>query len=112
MLQDSSRDDVTILGDVHNVKSQQTLDILSETTLAVCFATTWSAGNARDGSTSLDRRRLPKLSAALSHVGKGARIIVIDGRLDEDDGFDWQGDLRVDCPDTAPYSTASLYVRR
>lgn len=100
------------LGDVHDVKSQSISTILSETTLAVCFATTWSAGNAQDGSTSLNNRRLPKLSMALSQqLGKGARIIVIDGRLNENDGFDWQGDLRVDCPDTAPYSTASLYVK-
>ena len=98
------------LGDVHNTQSETISNILSETTLAVCFATTWSQG--RDGSNSLDGRRLSKLSAALSNLNKGTRVVVIDGRLDENDGFSWQGDLRVDCPDTAPYSNASLYVKQ
>jgi len=47
--------------------------VLKETILAVCFATTWSAGNANnDGSddkrrsTSLQGRRLPKLSSSTS----------------------------------------------
>lgn len=82
------------LGDVHDVKTQSISTILSETASAVCFATTWSAGNAQDGSTSLNNRRLPKVSMALSQqFDKGARIIVIDGRLNENDGFDCQGDL-------------------
>lgn len=100
------------LGDVHQSHECETVSsILSETTLAVCFATTWSAGSAQEGSTSLNGRILPKLSKALSHLRKGARIVIIDGRLDENYGFRWQGDLRVMCPDTAPFSIASLYHR-
>ena len=39
--------------------------------------------------------------------------VIVDGRLDaEGDGFDWLGDLRITCPDTAPHSTAALYRRR
>lgn len=100
-------------GDVHQSHESKTVSsILSETTLAVCFATTWSAGGAQEGSTSLNGRKLPKLSKALSQLGKGARIVIIDGRLDENDGFSWQGDLKVNCPDTAPFSIASLYHRQ
>ena len=100
------------LGDVHQSHECETVSsILSETTLAVCFATTWSAGSAQEGSTSLNGRKLPKLSKALSHLRKGSRIVIIDGRLDENYGFRWEGDLRVMCPDTAPFSIASLYHR-
>lgn len=99
------------LGDVHNSESEVILNVLSEITLAVCFATTWSAGNAKEGSTSLNGRKLPKLSKALSKLSKGTRVIIIDGVLEESDGFCWQGDLRVNCPDTAPYSVASLYFK-
>ena len=100
-----------LLGDIHNSESETISNVLAEITLAVCFATTWSAGNAKEGSTSLNGRKLPKLSKALSKLSKGTRVIIIDGALDESDGFCWQGNLRVNCPDTAPYSVASLYLR-
>lgn len=108
-----------LLGDIHQPNSELE-SVLAETTLAVCFATTWSAGNAAsDGggggamTTSLQGRRLPKLSRALSEtLTRGCRVVIIDGKLDESDGFSWMGDLRVQCPDTAPYSVASLYHRQ
>ena len=89
---------------------------LRDTTIAVCFATTWShmnnsQENGSKAKTSLDGRRLPKLSKALTALPPGARVVIVDGRLDEKDGYRWEGDLRVYCPDTAPYSIASLYVR-
>jgi hypothetical protein len=61
-----------LLGDIHQ-PNNELRDILKETTLAVCFATTWSAGNA-SGTTSLKGRKLPKLSKALSHgLSSGCR---------------------------------------
>ncbi len=50
-----------------------------------------------------------RLSAALP---VGARVIVVDGRLLEGDGWRWEGDLRITTLDTAPYSTARLNVHR
>ena len=103
------------LGDVHE-PNEDIRRILAESTIAVCFATTWSAGNAdlEDDKrrTSLQGRRLPRLSKALAALRRGCRVVIIDGRLDESDGFKWEGDLRVTCPDTAPYSIASLYTRQ
>ena len=111
-------------GDVHG-SEPAVLDILGDTTLAVCFATTWSAGNAaidrKDGEEThgahgkprkrndLQGRSLPKLSKALARMPDGARIVVVDGRLNRENGHQWEGDLRIDCPDTAPFSIASLY---
>ncbi len=96
-----------LLGDIHQ-PTNELRDILKETTLAVCFATTWSAGNA--SGTSLKGRKLPKLSKALSNgLCSGCRVVIIDGKLDEEDDFCWKGDLRIQCPDTAPYSVVSLY---
>jgi hypothetical protein len=101
-----------ILGDVHLSNNDEMSALLADTTLAVCFATTWSAGNANsDAKTSLQGRTLSKLSPALALLPTGARVVIIDGKLNRKDGFDWQGDLRVYCPDTAPYSTATLYKR-
>lgn len=98
------------LGDVHAAKSDQSVaSILQDTTLVVCFATTWSAGNAK--GNSLKGRRLEELSKALSMLPKGARIVIVDGRIDRKDGHEWQGDLTVECPDTAPFSIASLYLK-
>ena len=89
---------------------------LQETTLAVCFATTWSALNNQDedssSRTSLGGRELARLSSALMVFPRGARVVIVDGKLRESDGYRWEGDLRVDCPDTAPYSIASLYSRK
>uniref|UniRef100_A0A7S0AX05 Uncharacterized protein n=1 Tax=Minutocellus polymorphus TaxID=265543 RepID=A0A7S0AX05_9STRA len=89
--------------------------VLAATTLAVCFATTWSAGNvgtSTKGCTSLQGRKLPKLSKALAAgLGRDARVVIIDGKLLESDGFSWQGDLKIFCPDTAPYSIARLYTK-
>ena len=77
---------------------------LRDTTLAVCFATTWSRGN--------QGRKLPELSHALGkNLSKDARVVIVDGRLDEQDGLNWVGDLKINCPDTAPYSIASLYEK-
>jgi len=111
-----------LLGDIHQ-PSGELRRVLKETTLAVCFATTWSAGNARNddddaatttASNSLQGRKLPKLSAALSStLSPNCRVVVVDGKLlTNDDGFVWKGDLKVHCPDTAPYSIASLYVKQ
>lgn len=107
-----------VLGDIHKPGSELQR-MLKETTVAVCFATTWSAGNAHNNEnhgngsgakTSLQGRMLPKLSNALSlGLRKGCRVVIIDGKLNDEDGFEWQGDLRVQCPDTAPYSVATLY---
>jgi hypothetical protein len=99
-----------LLGDIHQPDAQLQ-NILKETTIAVCFATTWSAENSV--GTSLQGRKLPKLSKALSRgLTSGCRVVIIDGKLDEEDGFRWMGDLRIQCPDTAPYSVATLYHKR
>jgi len=120
-----------LLGDIHK-PDDELQNVLQETTLAVCFATTWSAGSAhinndvKDNnsnddntrktktiSTSLQGRKLPKLSKALSSkLEPGCRVVLIDGKLNESDGFSWQGDLRIQCPDTAPYSVATLYYKQ
>jgi len=77
--------------------------LLGDSTLALCFATTWSDG--------APRRELPRLSAALrTSMPLGARAIIVDGQLLETDGWYWEGDLRIVTPDTAPYSTARLYT--
>jgi hypothetical protein len=99
-----------LLGDIHHPDCQLQ-NILEETTIAVCFATTWSSGNAK--GKSLQRRKLPKLSKALSRgLSSGCRVVIIDGKLDEQDEFHWMGDLRIQCPDTAPYSVATLYHKK
>eukprot|EP00984_Skeletonema_dohrnii_P021150 scaffold10493_cov72-Skeletonema_dohrnii-CCMP3373.AAC.2 len=99
-----------LLGDIHQ-RDSQLEKILDETTIAVCFATTWSADNSV--GTSLQGRKLPKLSKALSRgLSSGCRVVIIDGKLDEEDGFQWMGDLRIFCPDTAPYSVATLYHKQ
>ena len=115
-----------ILGDIYKIHTDPKIQsIVSETTLAVCFATTWSAGNANIDSntnidslqnlqkrTSLQQRLLPELSSALSFLPKGARAVIIDGKLNPaQDGFTWHGELKIECPDTAPYSIASLYEK-
>ena len=75
---------------------------LAETTLALCFATTWSHE---------PRRTLPELSAVLRDaMPSGARVVMVDARLVEVDGWRWEGDLRITPPDTAPHSTARLYI--
>lgn len=120
ILNDNQSEINFLLGDIHT-PDKQLQGILKETTLAVCFATTWSAGNANNDSndddkrrsTSLQGRRLPKLSKALStSLSAGCRVVVIDGKLSEDDGFIWQGDLKIICPDTAPHSIATLYHKQ
>ncbi len=92
-------------GDIYRCDDDETLTkYLRDTTLAVCFATTWSRGNRG--------RMLPELSKALgSHLPQDAKVVIVDGRLDERDGFNWVGDLKINCPDTAPYSIASLYEK-
>jgi hypothetical protein len=99
-----------LLGDIHQPDSQLQ-NILEETTIAVCFATTWSAENSI--GTSLQGRKLSKLSKALSNgLTSGCRVVIIDGKLDEEDEFLLKGDLRIQCPDTAPYSIATLYHKQ
>lgn len=88
-----------IEGDVYGAVEE----VLRDSTLALCFATTWSDG--------APRRELPRLSVALRKMPKGARAIIVDGRLIEADGWVWEGDMRIVTPDTAPYSTARLYTR-
>lgn len=83
--------------------------VLDSTTLAVCFATTWSRGEPG--------RKLPQLSQALGAEGvaslpQKSRLLIIDGVLEETDGFAYQGQLKLQCPDTAPHSIARLYVRK
>jgi SAM-dependent methyltransferase len=76
---------------------------LADTTLALCFATTWS---------DAPRRTLARLSTRLhATMPAGARVILVDARLIEQDGWRWDGDLRITTPDTAPYSTARLYTK-
>lgn len=120
ILNDNQSEIHFLLGDIHT-PDKHLQHILHETTIAVCFATTWSAGNANNDSndddkrrsTSLQGRRLPKLSTALStSLSSGCRVVVIDGKLSEDDGFIWQGDLKIICPDTAPHSIATLYHKQ
>lgn len=92
-----------LLGNVYE-PSEDLLRLLHRATLVVCFATTWSA--AEKG------RRLPKLSNALRVLPHGSRCVIIDGLLDEiTDGYQYQGELKIHCPDTAPYSIAHSYIR-
>jgi len=101
-------------GNVHNADSDKAVaSILADSTLTVCFATTWSADNATSkDKTSLKGRLLPKLSTALCDMPVGSRIVLVDGRLDPNDGFEWEGDMKIICPDTAPFSVATLYERK
>lgn len=89
--------------DIYNC--DETLEhFLADTTIAVCFATTWSR--------NYEGRKLPELSKSLGkYLKPGARVVMIDGKIDESDNFLWCGDLRIQCPDTAPYSIASLYEK-
>ena len=93
-------------GDVYHCDHDEKLkSMISDTTIAVCFATTWSR--------NYKGRKLPELSSVLGkYLEKGARVVMIDGKLDEEkDHFHWGGDLVIQCPDTAPYSIASLYEK-
>ena len=81
--------------------SEELIEVLQKTTLAVCFATTWSRGSTH--------RRLPELSRALLAMQKGTRIVMIDGVLT--DGWEDCGEFKLHCPDTAPYSIARLFTR-
>ncbi|EJK59588.1 hypothetical protein THAOC_20164 [Thalassiosira oceanica] len=70
------------LGDVHE-PNEDIRRILAEATVAVCFATTWSAGNAdlesNKGRTSLQGRRLPRLSKALVALRRDAASLSLTG---------------------------------
>lgn len=93
-----------LCGDVHG-DDAVIQRALQDTSLAICFATTWSRNEPG--------RRLPRLSSALAaHLQRGSRVVVIDGYLCNDDGYEYEGELRIECPDTAPFSVAHLYVRR
>lgn len=90
-------------GDVYDEHSAAA-GMLRDTTLAVCFATTWSASGRG--------RALPELSSTLYRaLPAGARVVMVDARLSHDQ-FSWEGEMRLQCPDTAPFSTAHLYVPR
>ena len=90
-------------GDVYD-KSSPAAGMLRDTTLAVCFATTWSASGKG--------RVLSELSTTLHrNLPEGARVVMVDARL-SDEQFSWEGEMRLHCPDTAPFSTAHLYVQR
>ena len=97
------------LGNVYE-PDERTRYLFSKTTLAVCFATTWS-------NTGVQGRQLPRLSEALGTKGQcelpaGARLVIIDGVLDhEKDGYDFGGQFELMCPDTAPFSIARLYTK-
>lgn len=81
----------------------------SKVTLAVCFATTWS--------NNIPGKRLDRLSRVLGQGGCselpiGAKLVIIDGVLEPSrDGYVYEGELKLHCPDTAPYSLARLYTR-
>jgi hypothetical protein len=68
-------------------------ETFAKTTLAVCFATTWSHG--------MPGRKLESLSQALgsngvSELSSGARVVTIDGVLDHQrDGFEFEGELKL-----------------
>ena len=80
-----------------------------DATLAVCFATTWSK--------NIPGKKLDRLSRVLGKGGPselpvGAKVVIIDGVLEPGrDGYDYEGELKLHCPDTAPYSVARLYTR-
>lgn len=87
-------------------------EMFSKTTIAICFATTWSK--------NIPGKKLHRLSKALvggannngiSNLPKGAKIVIIDGCLSPNDGYIYEGELKLYCPDTAPYSIARLYTR-
>lgn len=96
------------LGNIYD-PDDEVVRIINNCTLAVCFATTWSRG--------VPGRKLPKLSEALGNDGKcqlqkGARVVVVDGVLDhKKDGFRYEGQFELYCPDTAPFSIPSLYTK-
>jgi len=81
----------------------------SKVTLAICFATTWS--------NNIPGKKLDRLSRVLGQGGCselpiGAKVVIIDGVLEPSrDGFMYEGELKLHCPDTAPYSLARLYTR-
>ena len=83
--------------------------LFSETTIAICFATTWS--------NNIPGKRLDRLSKSLGRKGcselpVGAKVVIIDGVLNhQTDGYTYEGELKLHCPDTAPYSIARLYTR-
>jgi len=89
---------------------ERTRYLFSQTTIALCFATTWS-------NKGVAGRKLPRLSEALGTKGQcelptGARLVIIDGVLDhEKDGYDFGGQFELFCPDTAPFSIARLYTK-
>jgi hypothetical protein len=94
-------------GDVH-APDDQLAHVFSETTVAVCFATAWASG--------VPGRMLPRLSRSLGKGGPSelpvdARVVIIDGRLCDTDGFRYEGQIKIFCPDTAPYSLAHLFRR-
>jgi len=97
------------LGNVYQPNDTAIKRLFSDTTLAICFATTWSTG--------IPGRKLPELSKALGKGGAcelhhGARLVIMDGVLDyKKDGFDYCGELKLTCPDTAPYSIARMYTK-
>ena len=91
-----------VLGDVLH-PSPRVLQVLEDTSLAVCFATTWSRNSPR--------RQLPELSRALRSMPLGSRIVVIDGFLLPEHGWDYGGEFQLYCQDTAPFSMARLYTR-
>jgi len=106
-----------LLGDVYN-PDEDLQEILAETTLSVCFATTWSFDTIKDSNSSSggpNRKVLPQLSRSLaSNMRKDARVIIIDGHLETQDPlpvFRFEGELKIQCPDTAPYSMARLYTK-
>jgi hypothetical protein len=94
-------------GDVH-APDDQLARVFSETTVAICFATAWASG--------VPGRMLPELSRSLgiggpSELPVDARVVIIDGRLCDKDGFRYEGQIKIFCPDTAPYSLAHLFRR-
>ena len=90
-----------LLGDVHAAAAREAV---ADSTLAVCFATTWAR--------SSPRRELPRLSEALRVLPAGARVVLVDARFDDPEFFDYGGAFELFCPDTAPSSEARLYTRR
>jgi len=90
-------------GDIYNMDATVS-KMVQDSYLVVCFATTWSRG--------IPGRKLHRLSEALaSKLPEKAKVVIVDGVLNMADGWNYQGELRIQCPDTAPYSVAHLYEK-
>lgn len=99
--------------------------ILADSDVAVCFATTWAGIEAGTEAGAEGCTDLPRLAAILAATLRpGSRVALVDARLepnvgtaaggkttgDVTSGFRLEAELRLECPDTVPYSTARIYT--